>query len=324
MKKCFTCILFAILCLPYLTQAQEVSTAGGAASFLTIVPDARSAGMGGAGIALAKPGWGIFYNPSASLFLADGFRVEGGYAPWMRHVTPDNRLISIGGSWRFGGQHGIAAGYRRFTAGEVRFSDENGNPAGSGKPREWALDLSYGRRLSDHLALSLTARYIYSDMGDLPGMKCGKAVAFDLGVTYRNGISGFYGATWSAAILLSNVGSRISYGGDSYELPGRLTVGGGLSLPFSDNHQLRSAVDLGYQFTPSTATCWETAAGMEYLLYRYFVLRTGYHAVNRDNHNYFSIGGGFRLPFLHLDGSYWITGDSPLKNSWHLSFGFVL
>lgn len=70
----------------------------GAANYLTIPVDARSAAMGGAGVAISRGNNAVFHNGAATLSEA---MHKGGvtytYSPWMRDYEYGYSLHSLGG-----------------------------------------------------------------------------------------------------------------------------------------------------------------------------------------------------------------------------------
>ena len=73
----------------------------GAANYLTIPVDARSAAMGGAGVAISRGNNAVFHNGAATLSEA---MHKGGvtytYSPWMRDYESGYSLHSLGGFYK--------------------------------------------------------------------------------------------------------------------------------------------------------------------------------------------------------------------------------
>ena len=73
----------------------------GAANYLTIPVDARSAAMGGAGVAISRVNNAVFHNGAATLSEA---MHKGGvtytYSPWMRDYESGYSLHSLGGFYK--------------------------------------------------------------------------------------------------------------------------------------------------------------------------------------------------------------------------------
>ena len=63
-----------------------------AVPFLDITPDARSGGMGEAGVAISPDASATFWNPSKLAFVTESSDISLSYTPWMRQLTPDINL----------------------------------------------------------------------------------------------------------------------------------------------------------------------------------------------------------------------------------------
>ena len=294
-----------------------------AVPFITITTDARSSGMGEAGVALSQEAFAVFHNPSAGLFAKEGCYI----ATARSSRAKDNVLFSLGGYYRFSTGQSLAAGIRHFSHPRLSITDDQGNILEKFTPREWALDIAYGRLLTANMGTSLTFRYIHSDLGSFSGSSPGNAFAFDAGLFYRKEIPTLEGAHWALGIQLANIGSKIKYLEESYSLPGRITAGVSAHVPFSDIHQLHGTLQTGYHWSSSATSYVDAGIGMEYIFRNYAVLRGGYHAANKDkgDESYATAGCGLRLNLFHADFSHgFLPSDSSPKNRWNLSIGFSL
>ena len=79
-------IAAALLAVPLAGTAQN------AAAFLSVVPDARSAAMGGAGVALSADVFSVLRNAAQLPFSEERFGAGYSYLPWMRDLTPRTAL----------------------------------------------------------------------------------------------------------------------------------------------------------------------------------------------------------------------------------------
>lgn len=324
MKKLY--IPFIILSiLGFAASAQTKNNSDSeAASFLGIAPDARSAGMGGVGVALSPDAFSFYHNAAATLFSREKGAVAFSYAPWMRDLVSGSALYSVGGFYKIGSKQSVVAGFRNFTHPDMNFSDENGNIIEKFTPKERAIDLGYSRLLTNHLGMALTLHYVHSDMGSYNGADAAGAVAFDFSVYYKHTTNLVDSATWSVGLQVTNIGSKIKYSDTKYDLPGKISLGGALNLPFNKNHILNCALDFGYQMIPSGSSNFYAGIGAEYTCMKYGVLRAGYHLGDKDKgyDSYGSIGCGVRYYHISGDFSYLLAGsDCPLKNSYQLTIG---
>lgn len=296
----------------------------GVAHFLLIAPDARSAGMGGVGVALTGGNNAIFYNGAAALL--DNSRTGGAtytFAPQMRGLDSGYSLHSLGGYYQVNQRSALLGGFRYYNYPKIEFA--GGTDPQSIGPKEMAIDIGYAYKLSSNLALSATLQYIHSDMGALGEAKSAGAVAFDVGALYKRSMTFLPGANWAAGLQIANIGSKISYLETKESLPALAKLGGAVELPFSSMHQLVVATDLGYRFTPSDVASFSVSAGAEYTLMGHGIFRGGYHYGNKEkgDASYATAGAGVRFDGAQVDFSWlFAESDSPLNGSFWVSLGY--
>lgn len=284
--------------------AQSISEAP-AAMFLEVRTDARTTAMGGmASLTQAGP-FAIFDNPSATL-LSDN-NIMAGASLSARSSFSEGNLYSAALFYRAGTRSGFGLGARSYGYDEIALTDEHGTLLSSFRPKEMALDLSYGHMLTDHLALSLTVRYIYSDLGTGPSLQKGNAFAGDLGLTWHSSLLLMDGASWSMGLTASNFGTRIRYSETGYSLPSVLRAGAAIHLPFSENHRLTGTATLGYRVLPASFSAFEAGAGAEYNLFRYGFLRAGLHVSDSEKGmgTFPTLGAGITWSGIRVDLAWW-------------------
>ena len=316
MKYRFLSLLFAagLLSLPAAVWAD-----GGPALFSGAIPDARSAGLGGAGAALTPDAYSLCRNGAGSLFSDMRGEVGHGFAPWMKSLSSGSTLHSAAGFGRIGERHAVLAGVRYLSLPEMSFTDDRGNPAGTARPSDLSVEAGYAYRLAEGFAASATVRYIRSDAG----VASASAVGFDVGLFYRHPTSwGGRKSHWALGAQFSNFGTQLDYGYGRLMLPWKIACGGALFVDFSDNHRLEATADAEIKCYSYGSAFLGGRFGAEYTLYRHAVLRAGYRLANerRGDFSYTSLGCGVRFSRFCLDGAYWLTAkDSPLHNTWQLS-----
>jgi len=203
-------------------NGSDINTITTAVPFLRISPDARSGGMGDVGIAISPDANAQYWNVAKLPFSKKKFGVSLTYTPWLKDLVPDIWLGYVSGYAKFGKEdnQAISGSLRYFSLGDISFTNDAGDATGTGKPREYSLDLGYSRRLSENLSVGLSLRYIrsalavgYGGSGASSDLKPGNAFAADLGVFYTKTkeIDEFRADNFSFGAVLSNVGSKISY-----------------------------------------------------------------------------------------------------------------
>lgn len=297
----------------------------GVANFLTITPDARSAGMGGVGVALPGSNNAIFYNGATTLLNKQTAGATYTFAPYMRDYATGHSLNSMGGFYKINKRNVILAGFRHYNYPKIGIIEEGGGDNKSLRPKEWVIDLGYAREIIPNLAVSATLKLIHSDMGNQGLVKSANAVAMDLAAAYQRSFHFMNGASWTAGLQISNLGSKIKYLNTKESLPALVKAGGSVDLSFTPIHRLVVAADLGYRMAPSDVQSLQVSTGAEYILMEHFKLRGGYHYGNKEkgDTSYATAGLGASYCGAQLDFS-WLFAekDSPLKNTFWVSLGY--
>jgi hypothetical protein len=342
-----------------LLYAQNVVTT--AVPFLRISPDARASGMGDVGVATSADVQASFWNMGKVVFNEKKGGVVASYSPWLRDISSDMYLAGLAGYYKLDDNQAVSSSIRYFNLGDLQFTDELGNYQQGFHPREWAADLGYSRKLSEHSGIGLAFRYIHSSLtGEANNdYKTGSAVAVDLGYYYRmdNG--------WSFGGALTNLGSKMAYTKNADQkdfIPANLGLGGAYSRNFDAQNKISIGLDINKLLVPtlpanadsakmvsyrnkSVVGSWfssfgdapdgfreelkefQISIGGEYWYNDQFALRAGYFYEDKrkGNRRYFTVGAGVKYSVLQLNFSYLAaTGGvdrSPLANT--LRFGLT-
>jgi hypothetical protein len=213
--------------------ANPINVVTTAVPFLRISPDARSGGMGDVGIATIPDANSIFWNLSKIPFAKDQSAIALTYTPWLKGLDlNDVYLVSAAGYHQLDELQAISASVRYFSLGNIQFTDNRGNDLQTYRPREFAIDAGYSRKLSDHLGLGISLRYINSNLASGQSAsgstyKTGTAVAGDLSL-FNDGSEGGTVSGFNWGVAISNLGSKISYTNDASEkdfIPANLGLG---------------------------------------------------------------------------------------------------
>ncbi len=225
---------------------------------LSIAPDARAGAMGDVGAATEADANSQFWNPAKYPFNIARAGVSASYTPWLRKIVSDINLANVAGFYRIGDYSAVSASLRYFSLGEVFLSEaaaeeDNGM---SINPYEMAMDVAYSRMLSERFSLSVGMRFILSDVQDnyQDESHPGKAFAADISM-YRLGyfMMGNRECSFGWGLNISNIGSKISFGGSDYAdfIPTNLRLGCNLTVPFNEYNKLSFAADANKLLIPS-------------------------------------------------------------------------
>jgi len=227
---------------------------------LSIAPDARGGGMGDIGAATEADVNSQYWNPAKYPFCIGRAGVALSYTPWLRKLVNDINLANVAGFYRIGQYSAVSASLRYFSLGEVSLGwDSASDGATEGmtiKPYEMAVDAAYSRMLSDYFSMAVALRFIYSDItyDYTAESKPGKAFAADIAMYYNNYMMvGSRECGWGIGLNISNIGSKISYGGsdNSEFIPTNLRLGLNFTIPFDDYNRLSIAADANKLLVPS-------------------------------------------------------------------------
>ena len=252
-------------------QTSSINVVTSAVPFLRISPDARSGGMGDAGIATSPDANSNFWNIAKTPFNTHKAGVAVSYTPWLNDLgLNDVYLAALAGYYKLDDRQALSASLRYFSLGSIQFTDENALPLEVFRPREFAFDLGYSRKLSNKFSLGIALRYISSDLtgrSNFSGVtyKKGTAVAGDLHLYHNGSKENGQGFNWG--LTLSNLGSKISYTSDANQkdfIPANLGIGGAYTKVFDADSKLTFALDLNKLLVPTPAAIGDSAGLADY------------------------------------------------------------
>jgi hypothetical protein len=328
-----------------------------AVPFLRISPDARSGGMGDAGIALQPDANSVFYNQAKIPFAKKQTAIGLTYTPWLKEVADNMYLVTLAGFHQLDELQALSASLRYFNAGDISITDYNGNKLQTVSPREFAFDLGYSRKLSDKFGIGAALRYISSRLatGSINGTnyKAGNAVAADLSLFYNGQNENSKG--WTAGLSLSNLGNKIGYTDDADNkdfLPANLGIGASYTEVWDEDNKMTFVVqgdkllvpglpdkseDMPSYKNKGVVEGWfdsfgneamQLAFGAEYAFKDQLYLRLGYNSKSYSygNWQYITAGLGVQFNMAAVNFSWLVpTGDkvnrNPLANT--VRFGLL-
>ena len=256
-----TSIIFAILLVMVAAtvQAQDkkdmFNPVNTSVTSQTIAPDARAAGMGDVGVATDADVNSQYWNPAKYPFAISRAGVALNYTPWLRQLVNDMDVAYLAGYYRIGDYSAVSASMRYFSLGEVFYGDTDDTQM-TLNPYEMSLDVAYSIMLSEKFSIAAGVRWIYSDLtynyDDTSSP--GSAFAVDLAAYYQNYINiGQRECQLGLGLDISNVGSKINFGGDenSEFLPANLRVGASLMVPVDEYNRFSIAFDANKPLVPT-------------------------------------------------------------------------
>ena len=355
LKKIFLLSAFTLSCLAVYADGDDdlrdrFNPVMTAVTSQSIAPDARSAGMGDVGAATDPDVNSQAWNPAKYPFTISRAGLSLNYTPWLRQLTDGIALLNAAGYVRLGDYQAVSASIRYFTLGDVMVQ---GDESMTVKPYEMSFDVAYSRMLSENFSAAVALRYMYSDLSGHydDNVKAGSAFAAEIAAYWNKYIMlGNRESQLAIGLNISNIGSKINYGGDySYFIPTNLRLGASLMVPINDYNRISIAADvnkllvparplqkadetnedyeerireeyydmssfkgIAKSFSGNQLELLQFSAGLEYTYNDKFSLRGGYHheSESQGGRKYFTVGAGFRMSVMSIDAGYVIATSS--------------
>lgn len=231
-----------------------------AVPFLRIVADARSAGMGDAGIGLSADANAIHFNASKLAFAEKKLAISATYTPWLRSLNlSDVYLAYLTGYYQINQLQTLGMGIRYFSLGSIPFTDTNGEPLNTGQPNEFEINVAYARKLAEKFSASVSGKVIYSNLAagqQVEGetIEPGVAGAADISFTYKTEIDlDQRNSDLTIGLAMTNIGSKITYTRSVNRdfLPANLGLGAAWELAIDDFNTLTLAADINKLMVPT-------------------------------------------------------------------------
>ena len=265
MKKVFvTFMSIALMAMP--AMAEEVmNPIITAMPSLSIAPDAHAGGLGDVGAATTPDLNSQHWNPAKYAFMESHGGITANYTPWLTKLVNDIDLAYIAGYYNISERAGaLGMSFTYFSLGEVQLTNFEGDPIINAAPNEWALDLSYSRKLHEYVSMAVAMRFLYSDMnngvnagntGSSMEMYPGWTMAADVALYYRQPFELPMGTSYFALGLnISNLGGKISYdqNNTSSFIPANLRLGASYELAFDNYNRLSINADVNKYLVPAS------------------------------------------------------------------------
>lgn len=240
-------------------QAQDtsVTTITTAVPILTLAPDSRAAALGEAGVATSPDANGAYFNAGKLGFVPTKFAFSPSYAPWLKNVTDDMGLAYLSGYGKVGTRSALGVSLMYFDLGEINYRTAQNQDNGTFNPKEYAVSVSYGQKLTDNFGVGVSARYIRSNLtGNSLGndARPGNAAAVDLGAYYNKDATigtGLYNLGFGLSVL--NIGNKITYTDATNPsfLPTTLKLGTAITRELDQYNKITLAFDATKLLVPS-------------------------------------------------------------------------
>jgi len=279
--------------LAVISQAWAAPTC---ADFLKIATIPRVAALGEASVALSDAAW-VEANP-ANLTSVDGSLVTFSHTTWFQDISL--QVLSFGTA---SPSHGFGLSVAGLHTEPLEEYDSEDVYLGHFRYYDFLLGAAYARRLTPSLSAGASLKTLYEKIG----WDSATGLALDLGLAWSREVAAARG-TVSAGVVMSNLGSRMGYLEEEYDLP--LLWQGGLAYrPGWLPAQVEAVVAADYRSTREGER--GVLFGAEVVVARTVALRLGgksVDGVDRDGGDA-AAGLGVRIRNILLDYAYVDFGE---------------
>lgn len=236
-----------------------------AVPFLTISPDARSGGLGDAGVAISPDANSVYWNVGKLAFAQKDYGAAISYTPWLRKLVNDMSLAQLSGYAKIRKNEAIGISFRYFKLGEIQFTDQVGNKLQTYRPNEFSVGAVYSRKMSKNWSVGLGIKYIRSDLAGnvtIPGSntvaKPASTAAADIGVYHNNNKLIIAGrpAQFSFGANISDLGGKVTYTDNDQKefIPTNLRLGVAGTIEVDQFSKVVLIFDVNKLMVPSNPT----------------------------------------------------------------------
>ncbi|GEP94640.1 hypothetical protein CCY01nite_09000 [Chitinophaga cymbidii] len=310
--------------------------------------------MGDVGLALSPDANSVYWNLSKLPFAEKKAAIAVTYTPWLKELVNDVFLAQVAGYTQIDEDQSIGASMRYFSLGDIQFTDMNQADNGTFRPREFAIDAGYARRLSQNWSIGLALRYIHSSLAsgltvDQQTIRPGRAMAADLTSFYTKDFETDNGVnTLSVGFAVTNIGTKISYTQSAQKdfLPTNLGLGTAYTIGIDDYNKVTFALDINKLLVPtpqSDSTYPDKSVlegifssfgdapggfkeelhelmyslGAEYWYNNQFAVRAGYYNehATKGNRKFFTAGVGIKYDIFGLNFSYLVPSGAGIQRN---------
>lgn len=239
-------------------EEQHFNAVTTAVPSMRISTSARAAGMADAGASTTPDISSQFYNPSKYAMLSSKAGVSFSYTPWLAKLVNDIKLMELVGYYKIGQEsnQALSASLRYFSMGTIKTYDDLSRSLGDAHPNEFAVDLGYSLQITPDYSMGVVLRYIRSDENNnspTGDVRAGNAFAADIsGFLTKYFTAGEYEPLFTFGYNISNIGTKISYGGAYASfIPTNLRLGAGLLFPFDDYNAIAVNLEANKLLVPT-------------------------------------------------------------------------
>jgi hypothetical protein len=282
--------------------------------FLSVISDAKAAGMAGAVNTLPLGSGSIFFNPACLTEMKNTAEVTASYAPWIADIKHTQLSAAVNlGAWGIVGVSMQHVNYGDFYKTIVTTQNaDNFLYLGTFSLQAYSAGLAYANKLTDQFSVGGQIKFVHQDLGDgvvpttidvldsttvLTSFKI-NPIAFDFGTLFKTGLKSL-----AFGISIRHFSGQLKYEQEQFQMPLLFTLGVSMDVmdfwEVAKEHQsLITSVDL----THDRSYPEQLLIGINYTVINTISLRIGYNS--HSDLEKFSYGVGILQFGLAIDYAY--------------------
>ncbi len=304
-------VLAVIILNPISNAMGQEKLAQTGMQFLSVVSDARAAGMAGMVTSRELNSSALFFNPATMGFSENMLDVSFSLNKWIADIRNNNMSLSFRpgeGDWGVYGLSLQLVDYGDIQKTIVASNDKGYEDIGVVSPTALAAGFGYSKMLSQNFSIGGQIKFVGQYLGDsmIPVTDSTTTdvenkltlLAYDFGTLYKTGFGSLV-----FGFSVRNFSSEAKYVQEGFELP--LTFSFGVSMDLTDfKESLKEshALIVSAETVDARSFAPQMGFGVEYSFVNKFFLRGGY--ISGNNEYGLSFGTGISLMGFKVDYSY--------------------
>ncbi len=304
-------IVFVFVLIPFSGILGQDKLAQTGMQFLSVISDARAAGLGGMVTSREFNSNALFFNPATMGFSENLVDVTFSLNKWIADISHNNASLSFRpgqGDWGVFGVSLQMVDYGEVQHTVVSTSEKGYEDVGTISPTAFAAGLGYSKMLNQNFSVGGQVKYVGQNLGEsiIPATDSTtadvenelKLLAYDFGTLYK---TGFGSVVFGFSVR--NFSQEARYAKESFELPLTFSFGVAMDLmDFAESFQDEHALIMSVETLDARSYAPQLGVGLEYSFLDKFFLRSGYISGN-DEYG-MSFGTGVSLMGFAVDYSY--------------------
>jgi hypothetical protein len=306
--------LVSLVCMRNGGIAQDnVKLAQTGFDFLSVISDAKAAGMAGAVNTLPMGSGSIFFNPACLTEMKYTAEITASYNPWIADIKHSQFSAAVNlGSWGVVGASMQNVNYGDFYKTIVYNNGDNFLYLGKFSLQAFSAGIAYANKLTDQFSVGGQIKYVHQALGDgvvpttidvLDSTTVTNSfklnpLAFDFGTLFKTGLKSL-----AFGISIRHFSGQLKYEQEQFQMPLLFTLGVSMDvMDFLEKAKENQSLIVSVDLTHDRSYPEQLLIGINYTFLNTISLRLGYNS--HSDLEKFSYGGGVSQFGFAIDYAY--------------------